>query len=418
MQKFLIQGNIPLKGKVKLSGAKNATLPIMAASLLIRGKCYLDNVPKLTDIEMMGEVLRELGANLIRQDNRLTIDTSFIQKEEISCELAKKLRASVLVLGPLLARNKRAKVPLPGGCNIGSRPVNLHLKGLRSMGANIEVKKGYIEATVNSGLTGSSIYLDFPSVGATENIMLAASIAKGTTIIKNASRSPEIVDLSNFLKKGGVKIKGAGTDTIIITGNKEIVPITHSIIPDRIEAGTFMIAAAITGGEILITNAKPEHLGVLISKLKQIGVEVKLDKDKIMVKGSFPLKSFNVTTLPDPGFPTDLQPQITSLACLADGESVISETIFENRFTHIPELEKMGAKITRRGKTTIVKGVPFLHGSCVVAYDIRGGASLVLAGLAARGTTEILNIHHIDRGYQKIEEKLILLGAKIKRVED
>lgn len=416
MEKFLIQGGIPLKGKVKLSGAKNATLPIMAACLLIKDKCYLDNVPDLTDIKMMGKTLQELGVKVTEKNNKLTIDASCIEKEKVPCELARTLRASILVLGPLLARNGKAKVPLPGGCNIGPRPVNLHLKGLSRMGVDIEIRNGYIQARVSSGLSGNSIYLEFPSVGATENIMLAASLARGTTVIKNASRSPEIVDLSNFLRKGGVKIEGAGTDVLTITGSKEITPISHSVIPDRIEAGTFMIAAGITGGEILITNAKPEHLETLVVKLREMGLKIEIVEDKIRVRGSFPLKPVKVETSPDPGFPTDLQPQITSLACLAEGTSIISETIFENRFTHIPELKKMGAQIEKLSKAVVVKGVPSLYGNAVVASDIRGGAALVLAGLSARGTTEITNIHHIDRGYQKIEEKLASLGAKIKRV--
>mgnify|MGYP000220984041 FL=1 len=416
MEKLIVQGKNSLKGEVKISGAKNAALPIMAACLLIEGRCCLKNIPQLTDIKVMIKVLEELGAKVQTEENELMIDASRLMQEKAPAELVSKLRASVLVLGPLLARRRKAKVALPGGCNIGLRPVDLHLRGLSQMGASIRIKDGYIEATANPSLVGGNIYLDFPSVGATENLLLAACFAKGTTIIKNASRTPEVVDLCSFLQKTGVNIKGAGTDTLIVKGKSYLFPANHVIISDRIEAGTFMMAAGITGGEILLKGANFEHLEAPILELKNMGMQIEKMDGKILVKGCFPLKPVQIKTLPHPGFPTDLQPQLTSLACLAKGESRIVETIFESRFSHIPELKKMGAKIEQEKTTIKIKGVPFLKGSQVTAFDIRGGAALVLAGLAATGQTHILNPQHIDRGYQRFEEKLAGLGANIKRV--
>jgi len=417
IEKFLIEGGIPLRGEVRISGAKNAALPIMAASLLIKGRCYLNNIPDLTDIRLMSRTLEELGVKVIEEDGKLCLDASFLSHNEVRREPAGMLRASVLILGSLLTRTGKAKVALPGGCDIGSRPIDLHLKGLSRMGARIEVKDGYIEATTNSRLRGSNIYLDSPSVGATENIMLAASLARGTTIIENASSSPEIVDLSGFLQCAGVRIKGAGTRVVAITGIDELTPVNYSIIPDRIEAGTFMIAAGITGGDVSLSYVHPDHLKALITKLGEMGAKIEVNGGKIRIKGSLPPKAIQVKTSPYPGFPTDLQPQLTSFACLARGTSVITETIFENRFAHLSGLRKMGAQIGKQGESIVIKGVPFLKGASVVAPDIRGGAALVLAGLAARGETEVANIHYIDRGYQRLEEKLTYLGAKIKRVK-
>jgi len=393
MERFVIQGGVPLTGKVKVEGSKNAALPVMAASLLIEGRCFFNNIPKLTDIEVMSKTLKELGADVVDFDGKLSIDASSLYQEEVSCKLARKLRASILVLGPLLARRGKVKVALPGGCNIGSRPINLHIEGLTKMGSSIQVEDGYIRAKARSGLRGAEIYLNFPSVGATENLLLAASLAKGKTVIKNASLCPEVVDLCLFLKKAGVKIEGIGTKLLTITGVKEIRPTSYSIIPDRIEAATLMIAAAITEGKICIEGVQAEHLEAPITTLRKIGVQIKVDKDSIQVERLSKLKATSVKTMPYPGFPTDLQPQITSVS----------------------ELKKMGAEIEQKGTSLLIKGVSFLKGNKVLASDIRGGAALALAGLAARGCTEILNIKHIDRGYFKFEEKLASLGAKIKR---
>lgn len=417
-ERFIVQGQIPLKGEVKISGAKNSALPMMAASLLIKGRLQLSNVPDLLDIKLMANILRDLGVEVEENKGTLALNAFFLKGNRVQKQLAGMLRASILTLGPLLTRKRKVIVALPGGCNIGSRPIDLHLKGLSQMGARFSLKDGYIEATAEYPLKGAHIYLDFPSVGATENIMLAASLAKGETIIENASSTPEIVDLSNFLNKAGARIEGAGTRTIRIIGCKELCPINHSIISDRIEAGTFMITAAITGGEVLLKNVCPDHLESPINILRNMGVEIRLDKAGLKIKGSSRPRKIAVKTLPYPGFPTDLQPQLTSLACLAEGTSIITETVFENRFSHLPELEKMGAKLTRQGKSIIIKGVPFFRSARVIAPDIRGGVALVLAGLAARGESEILNVFHIDRGHQKLEEKLASLGAKIKRVED
>lgn len=418
MDKLVIQGEVPLRGEVRINGAKNAALPVMAACLLIEDKCHLTNIPQLTDIQVMSKTLQELGAKLEAKKNELMIDASFPLQEEASSELINMLRASILILGPLLVRKGKAKLTLPGGCNIGSRPINLHLKGFAQMGAKIEVRDGYIEAKVALPLVGSEIYLDFPSVGATENILLAASRARGTTVIKNASRTPEVVDLCNFLNRAGAKISGIGTNMLTVKGKRELSPVNYSIISDRIEAGTFMMAAGITGGEILLKNADPQYLQTPISKLKHTGMRIEVVNKKININSSFPLRPIRVRTLPHPGFPTDLQPQLTSVTCLAKGKSEIVETIFESRFSHIPELKKMGSKIKRQGTKIKITGVPYLHGAKLTASDIRGGAALVLAGLAARGKTEILNPQYIDRGYERFEEKLALLGAKISREKD
>ncbi len=375
----------------------------------------LKNVPQLTDIKVMSKTLQGLGAKVTSEKDEMTIDASQLLQEEASPKLVSMLRASILVLGPLLARKRKAKVAFPGGCNIGPRPVDLHLKGLVKMGTNIQMKNEHIEASVNHGLVGNNIYLDFPSVGATENLILAASLAKGITLIENASCAPEIIDLCKFLQKAGALIKGVGTNILTIEGVNSLFPCTHFIIPDRIEAGTFMIAAGITGGEILLKNVELEHLKTPISKLKNMGMQIEAMKNKIQVKGCFSLKSIQVKTQPHPGFPTDLQPQLTSLACLSKEDSLIIETVFERRFLHIPELQKMGAKIKQKNINIKIAGVPFLKGAQVTASDIRGGAALVLAGLAAKGKTEILNPQHVDRGYERFEEKLAILGAKIKR---
>lgn len=418
LEKFVIKGGFPLKGKLKVNGAKNATLPLLAACLLTEGKSHLENVPYLTDIITMCRVLEKLGAKIERKKKTVEVDSASLSCWETPYDLVRLMRASILVLGPLLARCRRARVSLPGGCNIGTRPVDLHLKGLKQLGARIEVRNGYIEARVKENLQGSNIHLDVPSVGATENIMFAASLAKGTTLIKNTSCDPEVIDVANFLKKMGAHIEGEGTDMIRIEGVKELFPATHSVIPDRIEAGTLMMAALITKGEVILEQISPNYLRTILDKLRQMGAEIDADDYRIRVKGSDTLKPIEVKTLPYPGFSTDLQPQITTLVCLAQGTSIITETIFESRFTHVAGLKKMGAQIKREKVKMEVKGVSSFHRASVTAPDIRGGAALVLAGLAAEGVSEIKEINHVDRGYEKLEEKLYKLGAKIKRMKN
>ncbi len=418
MDKFVIEGGFPLKGKLKVNGAKNAALPLMAGCLLTEGISRLENVPSLIDILTMSQVLEGLGVKVRRKNRTLEIDTTHLSYYEAPYKPVKLLRASTLILGPLLARLGHARVCLPGGCNIGRRPVDLHIKGLRQLGARIEVNNGYIEAHTKGNLQGSSIYLNVPSVGATENLMLAASLARGITLIRNASSSPEVVDVANFLKRAGVKIEGEGTNLIKIEGVRQLNSVHHRIIPDRIEAGTLIIAAIITKGEISLEEICSNHLTSLFVKLRQMGAEIEAADRRVKVKGGNLLKPIRVETLPYPGFSTDLQPQITALACLARGTSVIRETIFENRFTHVPGLRKMGAEIKVGTSQVRTKGVSCLKGTVVRAPDIRGGAALTLAGLAAEGRTEIEGIHHLDRGYEGLEEKLSKLGANITRVED
>ena len=418
MDKFVIEGGFPLKGKLKVNGAKNAALPLMAGCLLTEGISRLENVPSLIDILTMAQVLEGLGVKVRRKNRTLEIDTTRLSYYEAPYKPVKLLRASTLILGPLLARLGHARVCLPGGCNIGRRPVDLHIKGLRQLGARIEVNNGYIEAHTKGNLQGSSIYLNVPSVGATENLMLAASLAKGITLIRNASSSPEVVDVANFLKSAGAKIEGEGTNLVKIEGVRELNCVHHRIIPDRIEAGTLIMAAIITKGEISLEEICSNHLTSFFVKLRQMGAEIEAADRRVKVKGGNLLKPIRVETLPYPGFSTDLQPQITALACLARGTSVIRETIFENRFTHVPGLRKMGAEIEVGKSQVRTKGVSCLKGTVVRAPDIRGGAALTLAGLAAEGRTEIEGIHHLDRGYEGLEEKLSKLGAKITRVED
>ncbi|MEA3485125.1 MAG: UDP-N-acetylglucosamine 1-carboxyvinyltransferase [Candidatus Aerophobetes bacterium] len=418
MDKFIIEGGVTLRGKVKVSGAKNAALPIMAACLLTEGRCQLENIPEVSDIVTMKRVLEGLGVEIERKNRILEINPSPLCKSEAPCDLVRMMRASILVLGPLLARFGKTRISLPGGCNIGRRPIDLHLKGLSQMESQIEIRENYIEARAKKGLKGANIHLNLPSVGATENIMLAASLAKGITAIKGASRAPEVVDLANFLKKMGARITGAGTNLIKIEGRRELSPVKYSIIPDRIEAGTLLMAAVITKGDVTVEGVRLDHLKMLLKKLNEMGIEVDIINNGLRVKEGEIFHPVNIKTLPYPGFPTDLQPQLTSLACLSQGTSTITETIFENRFTHIPELQRMGAQIIRRKSTAIITGIPFLSGAPIKAFDIRGGAGLILAGLAANEETEVEHIHHIDRGYEKLEEKLSKLGAKISRVKE
>lgn len=411
----MVEKSPPLKGTVRISGAKNAALPILAASLLGTEDIILEDVPKLKDVQIMCEVLESLGSKIeYLEENVLKINSANINNFETKYELMSKMRASFLVMGPLLARMGKTRNSMPGGCAIGSRPIDLHLKGFKALGATIDVNEGNIGAHAEK-LIGDVIYLDFPSVGATENIMMAATLAEGETIIDNAAMEPEIVDLSNFLNKMGANIRGAGTSTIRIKGVEKLGGTRHPVIPDRIEAGTFMVAAAITGGDILVDNVINSHLKPIIAKLKETGCTVDEGVDSIRVIGNKNLKVIDIKTLPYPGFPTDMQAQFMALMTIIDGTSKVNETVFENRFMHVDELKKMGANIKIEGRSAIVKGVKELRGASVDASDLRAGAALVLAGLVAEGVTEIGNIYHIDRGYDGIEEKFSNLGAIIYR---
>jgi UDP-N-acetylglucosamine 1-carboxyvinyltransferase len=415
MNKFLVEKSPPLRGNVRISGAKNSALPILAASLLGTEDIILEDVPQLKDVEVMCEVLSSLGAKVEFLDKKvIKINSRDINNYETPYELMSKMRASFLVMGPLLTRLGKTKTSLPGGCAIGTRPIDLHLKGFRALGAEIDVDHGYIGAYADK-LVGDRIYLDFPSVGATENIMMAAVMAEGETIIDNAAMEPEIVDLANFLNKLGAQIKGVGTSTIRIKGVKELGGATHSIIPDRIEAGTFMVAAAITKGDVIVENVITSHIKPIIAKLREAGCEVWEEEDKVRVVGTDNLKAVDIKTLPYPGFPTDMQAQFMALMSVAQGTSVIIETVFENRFMHVDELKRMGADIKIDGRSAIVQGVSELMSAPVKATDLRAGAALILAGLKADGVTEISDIHHIDRGYENIEQKFAQLGAKIYR---
>jgi len=417
-EKFIIIGGKRLEGRVKISGAKNSALSIMAATLLTKDVCILRNIPHLTDVDIMAEVIRKLGVKVEwRGDNTLYIDSNNFNNYEAPYELVKKMRASILVMGPLLARLNKAKISLPGGCAIGARPVDFHIKGFETLGAQVEVEGGYIKAEVNK-LKGDDIYLDFPSLGATENIMMAASLAEGVTKIENAAKDPEVVELGNFLIKMGTKIEGLGTDLIKIEGVKELNGVDYRIISDRIEAGTYMIAAAITGGDILVEKIDPLLLKPVIVKLEEAGVKITQNKDSIKVIGPNRINAVDIKTLPFPGFPTDIQPQFMALTCVAKGTSVITETVFENRFAHTGDLIRMGADIKVEGHSAIIKGVNKLSAAPVMASDLRGGAALILAGLVAEGTTELSRIYHLDRGYVKLEEKLTYLGADIHRVKE
>jgi len=417
-EKLIISGGKRLQGTVRIDGAKNSALSIMAATLLTKDVCILRNVPRLTDVDTMGAVIRKLGIKVEwGGDNTLYIDSDDFNNCEAPYELVKMMRGSILVMGPLLARLKRAKISLPGGCSIGARPVDYHIKGFEALGAQVEVEKGYIEAKVDK-LKGDDIYLDFPSLGATENIMMAACLAEGITTIGNAAKDPEVVELGHFLNKMGAKVEGLGTDLIKIEGVKELHGIDYTIIPDRIEAGTYMVAAAITGGDVLIEKADPLLLKPLIVKLEEAGVRIELEKNLIKVTGPDRVKAVDIKTLPFPGFPTDMQPQFMALSCVAKGTSVITETVFENRFVHTGDLIRMGADIKVEGHSAIIKGIKELSAAPVMASDLRGGAALVLAGLVAEGTTELSRIYHLDRGYVNLEEKLNSLGADIKRVKE
>ncbi len=419
MEKLIVKGGNRLVGAVKTSGAKNAVLPIIAASILGTTPSHLDEVPMLEDVHTISEVLKCLGlaVKCSPEKNVLDIDSTEITSYEAPYELVRTMRASFLVMGPLLARIGKARISMPGGCAIGARPIDIHLKGFEALGVKIEQGHGYIEASAPEGLKGTSIYFDFPSVGATENIMMAASLAEGTTILENAAEEPEIVDLANYLNKMGAKIRGAGTDTIRIEGVEKLHGADYTIIPDRIEAGTYMIAAAMTGGDIVVENVLPEHQKPLIAKLREAGAVVEEDIDKVRVIGKNPLKAVSIKTLPYPGFPTDMQAQMMAMMVIAEGRSKVTETVFENRFMHVVELNRMGAQISTEGRSAVIDGPCKLTGCDVRATDLRAGAAMILAGLVAEGTTRIGDLHHIDRGYENIVAKLKKLGADIERVD-
>lgn len=416
--KFVIKGGNKLSGKVTVGGAKNSALKLMAAALLTEEASVLTNVPLITDVTIMAAVLERLGA-AVRYTGLDTIEIkpgNFLYAEA-PYDLVSQMRASIIVLGPLLARLGKARVAMPGGCNIGSRKIDLHIRGLEMLGARFEVGHGFIEAT-SEKLVGNKVALDYPSVGATENLLMAATLAEGTTVIDNAAREPEIVDLANFLIKMGAKIEGAGTSTIRIEGVESLSGVEYRVIPDRIEAGTLLVAGAITKGDVVVEGAVHEHLELVISKLRNIGATVDVANDEIRVKGNSRIKPVDIATLPYPGFPTDLQTQFMAILSMADGTSIITENIFENRFMFVSELNRMGGNIITEGRHAIIRGIPRLTGAVVRAPDLRGGAALVVAGLAAEGVTEVLDIYHIDRGYQNFEHKLQALGADIKRVDE
>lgn len=416
MERILIQGGERLIGEVEVSGSKNASLPIFAASILTEGENLFQNIPKLKDIDTISKVLRTLGVRVEQQeDHTYRIDAREVPYCEAPYDLVKTMRASILVLGPLVARKGEAIVSLPGGCAIGARPINLHLMGLEAMGAKIELRKGYVEAKADR-LKGAEIAFDTPTVTGTENLMMAATLAKGKTILRNAAMEPEVVELAKVLNKMGAKIEGAGTSTIMIQGVEGLSGTKHTVIPDRIEAGTLMVAAGLTRGNIKLFNCPLQHMEAVIYKLREAGVEIEPEEDGVRVVGNTRIRSTDVKTQPYPGFPTDMQAQFMVLMALARGLSVITETIFENRFIHVSELLRMGADIRIKGNTAIIQGVDHLSGAPVMATDLRASASLVLAGLVAEGVTEVSRVYHLDRGYEGLDRKLAKLGANIRRV--
>jgi UDP-N-acetylglucosamine 1-carboxyvinyltransferase len=417
-----VWGKASLQGHVKISGAKNSALAIMAGALLCPQDCRLRNVPLLMDVQRMGQILSSLGVKLERDGDDLNIDASHIGQSKAPYELVSQLRASFFIIGPVLARLGVARVPLPGGCAIGARPVDLHVRGLQLMGAEVQIDRGMVNAYVTGGgrkrLKGARIYLDYPSVGATETLMMAATLADGETIIENAAQEPEVTDLANFCRAMGAKIRGAGTNTIVISGVERLHSVDYSIIPDRVEAGTFLVAGAITHSEISLSPVIPDHLTAVIAKLRDVGVKVVTEGPNSvrLIPGS--LKATDIETLPYPGFPTDMQAQFMALLTLSEGDSIITETVFENRLRHVAELSRMGADIRVKGNNAIIRGVSMLSGAPVVATDLRASAALVIAALAAEGKTTIQGLHHLDRGYDRLELKLRQLGANIHRVKD
>ena len=415
MNKIVIEGGKPLTGSVNISGSKNAALPAIASCILTGGWHRIHNIPSLKDIATIKVIMSGMGLVFKEENNILSVNSDNIKEYEASYDLVKTMRASILLLGPLLARMGRARISMPGGCAIGARPVNLHLKALDAMGVEMSLDHGYIDAKAGR-LTGADIFFDNSTVTGTENIMMVAVKAEGRTILRNAAKEPEIVDLANMLRGMGAQIDGDGTDTIIIDGVQELIPTEHRIIPDRIEAGTFMIASTMTKGEIKIDNCIPEHLTAVIEKLRSVGADIEIMDNTIIVRGPDTIKSVDIKTMPFPGFPTDLQAQFMALMCIARGSSIITETIFENRFIHVSELKRMGADITINGNQALVRGRDRLLAAPVMATDLRASASLILAGLAARdGRTEVYRIYHLDRGYESLEKKFQALGARIWR---
>ena len=410
-----IEGGVQLHGHVRVSGAKNAALPIIASLLLTTGETRLRNVPRVRDVVTFGQVLQALGAKIRTEGLELVIDTAGIDRFEAPYELVKTMRASFLVLGPLLARYGQARVSLPGGCAIGARPVNLHLKGLEALGAHLELTEGYVNAYAGQ-LRGTTIALPSPTVTGTENIMMAAVLAKGTTVVENAACEPEVVNLAEALRRMGADVRGAGSPRLVIEGVPRLEPAVHDIIPDRIEAGTFLVAGAITGGDVTVDGCQPEHLTALLERLRGIGAGVEVGADWVRVSGVERARPIDIVTAPYPGFATDMQAQMMALLTCAEGRSVISETVFENRYMHAAELCRMGAEIRLEGADAVVTGVPRLHGAPVMATDLRASAGLILAGLAATGITTVSRVYHLDRGYEQIEVKLAALGAKIRRL--
>ncbi|WP_026672824.1 UDP-N-acetylglucosamine 1-carboxyvinyltransferase [Alkalihalobacterium bogoriense] len=419
MEKIIVQGGRQLKGSVKVEGAKNAVLPVIAASILAsRGTSTIYDVPSLADVYTVKEVLRNLNIDVEYENGQFKVNAEKPLKTEAPFEYVRKMRASFLVMGPLLARVGHARIALPGGCAIGSRPIDQHLKGFEAMGAEVTIGNGFIEASIEGQLQGAKIYLDFPSVGATENIMMAAVMAKGTTIIENVAEEPEIVCLANYLNAMGAKVRGAGTGTIRIDGVNELHGAEHTVIPDRIEAGTFMVAAAITKGNVLVEGAMSEHLRPLIAKMEEMGVTIIEEPTGIRVIGPEELKPVDIKTMPHPGFPTDMQAQMMTLLLHANGTSVITETVFENRFMHVEEFRRMNGNIKIEGRSAIISGPSRLQGAEVSATDLRAGAALVLAGLVADGVTRVVELKHIDRGYVDLPEKLQQLGANVERIDE
>ncbi|QPC47698.1 UDP-N-acetylglucosamine 1-carboxyvinyltransferase [Mangrovibacillus cuniculi] len=419
MDKIIVRGGKQLKGTVNVEGAKNAVLPVIAATLLAsEGKSVIKNAPTLSDVYTINQVLRSLNAEVDYDGYQIEVDATKKLAIEAPFEYVRKMRASVLVMGSLLARTGKARVALPGGCAIGSRPIDLHLKGFEAMGAKVRVGNGFIEAEVDGPLKGAKIYFDFPSVGATQNVMMAAALAQGTTILENVAKEPEIEDLANFINKMGGRITGAGTGTIRIEGVEKLVGVEHTIIPDRIEAGTFMIAAAVTEGDVLVRGAIAEHMASLVSKLEEMGVSITPEEDGLRVKGPKALKPVDIKTMPHPGFPTDMQAQMMALLLCANGTSMITETVFENRFMHVEEFRRMNADMKIEGRSVIVTGPSNLQGAEVAATDLRAAAALTIAGLRAEGYTRVTELKHLDRGYLNFHNKLAALGADIERVTE
>lgn len=421
LDKIIVTGGRKLSGEVRISGAKNSVLPIIVATLLAEGRCVLEDVPRLADVQIIKDVLESLGADITFADNTMEVDGAPVNKVQAPIEYIKKMRASVLIMGPLLARFGRAVLSLPGGCAIGARPIDLHLKGLEVLGASIQIRDDEVVAEVPGGrLKGDRIFLRVPSVGATENLMMAASLAEGVTVIENAAEEPEIVDLANFLNAMGADVRGAGTGVIRITGVEHLHGANHTIIPDRIEAGSYLLAGAITGSTVRVTNCIADHLRPVLDKIVESGATIEVDEvaNTVTVHGAERIHPVDVKTLPYPGFPTDMQSQFMAYMTVADGTCQFTETIFENRFMHVDELRKMGANIQAEGRNAFITGVPKLHGAAVRATDLRAGAALIIAGLAAEGETTVSDLYHLDRGYEDLIGKFQSLGADIRRIDD